>query len=84
MPRAGRFTPGKDPVPIEYEVGWDPRQVWMGAENLVPTGNRSPDRPAYSQTYIDYANTAYQGEDHWKKIYRGLIDGRDNYFLQIM
>ena len=39
-PRPGRFTPGKDPVPI----------VWNGAENLVPTGIRSPDRPARSES----------------------------------
>jgi len=38
------FTPEKDPVPIVQEAGWAP--VWTGAENLAPTGNRSPDRPA--------------------------------------
>ena len=43
-PRPGRFTPGKDPVPIVQEVGWAPGPVWMGAENLAPTGIRSPDR----------------------------------------
>jgi len=44
------FTPGKDPVPIVQEVGWAPGTVWTGAENLVPTGIRSPDRPARSQS----------------------------------
>ena len=44
------FTPGKDPVPIVQEAGWAPRPVWTGAENLVPTGIRSPDRPARSQS----------------------------------
>jgi hypothetical protein len=44
--RPGRFTPGKDPVPIVQETGWAPGPVWTGAENLVPTGIRSPDRPA--------------------------------------
>jgi hypothetical protein len=39
------FTPGKDPVPIEQEAGWAPGPVWTGAENLAPTGIRSPDRP---------------------------------------
>jgi hypothetical protein len=24
----GRFTPGKNPVPIEYEVGWNAEPVW--------------------------------------------------------
>ena len=44
-PRPGRFTPGKDPVAIVYEVGWAPGPAWTGAENLAPTGIRSPDRP---------------------------------------
>jgi len=29
---------GKDPVPIEQEVGWTPGPVWTGAENRVPPG----------------------------------------------
>ena len=44
------FNPGKDPVPIVQEVGWAPGPVWTGAENLAPTGIRSPDRPARSQS----------------------------------
>ena len=44
------FTPGKDPVPIVQEAGWAPGLVWTGAENLAPTGIRSPDRPACSQS----------------------------------
>ena len=43
------FTPGKDPVPIVQEVGWAPRPVWTGAENLAPTGIRSPDLLAHKQ-----------------------------------
>ena len=35
-----------DPVPIVQETGWAPGPVWTGAENLAPTGIRSPDRPA--------------------------------------
>jgi hypothetical protein len=27
-PLPGRFTPGKDPVPIVEEVGWAPESVW--------------------------------------------------------
>ena len=42
------FTPGKDPVPILQEAGWAPGPVWTRAENLAPTGIRSPDRPARS------------------------------------
>jgi len=48
MPRPGRFTLGKDPVPIVHEDGWAPGPVWMGAENLAPTGIQSLDRPARS------------------------------------
>ena len=48
-PRPGRFAPGKDPVPIVQGAGWAPGPVWTGAENLTPTGIRSPDRPARSE-----------------------------------
>ena len=44
------FTPGEDPVPIVQEAGWSPGPVWTGAENLAPTGIRSPDRPAHSES----------------------------------
>jgi len=42
--------PGKDPVPIVQEAGWALGSVWIGAEKLAPTGIRSPDRPARSQS----------------------------------
>jgi hypothetical protein len=35
------FTLGKDSVPIVQEAGWAPGPVWIGAENLAPTGIRS-------------------------------------------
>ena len=44
------FTPGKDQVPIAQEAGWASGPVWTGAENLAPTGIRSPDRPARRQS----------------------------------
>jgi len=44
------FTSGKDPVPFAQEAGWAPGRVWTGAENLAPTGIRSPYRPARSQS----------------------------------
>ena len=44
------FTPRKDPVPIVQEAGWAPGPVWTSAENLAPTGIRSQDRPARSQS----------------------------------
>jgi hypothetical protein len=49
-PYPDHFTPGKDPVPILYEAGWDPGSVWTGAVNLASTGIRSPDRPARSES----------------------------------
>jgi hypothetical protein len=49
-PRAGHFTPGKDPVSIVQEAKWAPGSVWTGMENLVPTRIRSPDRPTRSQS----------------------------------
>jgi hypothetical protein len=44
------FTSGKDPASIVKKAGWAPGPVWTGAENLDPTGIRSPDRPARSQS----------------------------------
>jgi len=44
------FTPGKEPVPIVQKAGWATGPVWTVAENLTPTGIRSPDRPARSQS----------------------------------
>jgi hypothetical protein len=49
-PRPGRFTPEKNPVPIVYEAGWAEGPVRTGAENLAPSGIRSPDRPARSES----------------------------------
>jgi len=41
---------GKEPVPIVQEAVWAPGPVWTAAESLVPTGIRSPDRPARSES----------------------------------
>ena len=49
-PRPGRFTTGKDPVSIVQEAGQAPRPSWTGAENLFPTGIRSPNSPARSES----------------------------------
>ena len=48
-PHSGRFTPGIDAAFIVQEAGWAPGPVWTGAENLAPSGIRSPDRPARSE-----------------------------------
>jgi hypothetical protein len=45
------FYPRKgDPVPVVQGDGWTPEPVWTGAENVVPTGIRSPDPPAHSES----------------------------------
>jgi hypothetical protein len=49
-PRAGCFNPGNDPVRLVWEVGWAQGQVWTDAEDLLPAGIRSPDRPARSES----------------------------------
>ena len=41
---------GKDPVPIVQEAGWASEPVWIGAENLAPTGIWSPNLPARSES----------------------------------
>jgi hypothetical protein len=51
-PHPGRFTPGNDPVPNLWEVGWAPRLVWTRAENLASTRIRSPDRPVHNEFFI--------------------------------
>jgi hypothetical protein len=54
----------RDPVPIVQEDGWAPGPVWTGAENLAPTGIRSPDRPARSQSLyrLSYPGPLYGNE----------------------
>jgi hypothetical protein len=58
-PRSGRFTPGKDPVPIVQEAGWAPELVWTCPKNLAPTGIPSPDRPARSQSLYRLSYAAH-------------------------
>ena len=58
------FTPWKDPVPIVQEAVWAPGPVWTRVENLVPTGIRSTDRPARSQSLYRIRYPAHvSGED---------------------
>ena len=64
------FNLGKDTVPLVQEAGWAPEPVSMGAENLVPTGIRSPDRPARSQSLYRQSYPAYRILCNDTKIYR--------------
>jgi hypothetical protein len=60
-PRPGRFAPGNDAVPIVQEAGWTAGSVSTGAENLVPTGIRSPDlQSAASRSTERVCFTLYQ------------------------
>jgi len=54
------FTPGKDLVPIVQKGGWAPGLVCTGAENLVPTGIQSPDRPARNQSLYRLSYPAHK------------------------
>ena len=54
------FTLVKDPVSIVQEAGWALGPVWTGVENLGPTGIRSPDRPARSQSLYRLSYPAHQ------------------------
>ena len=57
------FTPGRVAVPILQEAGWAWESVWIGAQNLAPTGIRSPDLPSRSESlyrlrHPDFSNNA--------------------------
>ena len=53
------FTPGKDPVPIVHETEWTPGPVWTGGKSR-PTGIRSPNRPALSQSLYRLSYPAHK------------------------
>ena len=44
------LTQGKTRYPLYRRLGRPPGPVWMDAENLAPTGIRSPDSPASSES----------------------------------
>jgi hypothetical protein len=48
MRRVVNATPR--PVPTVREAEWAPESVWTSVENFAPTGIRSPDRPARSES----------------------------------
>jgi hypothetical protein len=54
------FTPRNDPVPTVLEAAQAPGPVWTDAENLTPTGIRSPDRPARSQSLYQQRYLAHR------------------------
>ena len=56
------FTPGRDPVPIIQEAGWDPGPVWTGGKSR-PHGGSNPDRPARSQSLYRLSYPAHTSPD---------------------
>ena len=58
------YSRERNPVPIVQEAGWAPGPVGTGAENLAPTGVRSPDRPARSESLY---RLSYRGPRKQKK-----------------
>ena len=53
------LPPGKTRYPLLQEAGWAPGPVWTGAENLAPTGIRSPYRPIRSHSLYLLSYPAY-------------------------
>jgi hypothetical protein len=71
----------RDLVPILQEAGWAPGPVWTGAEILAPTGIRSPDRLAcseslyrrsYPNSYVSIWNKTKVVLAHGVKTYGGV------------
>jgi hypothetical protein len=77
-PRTGRFTPGKETVPEVQEDGWVLGPVWTGAENLVSTGIRSPDRlavpnaPSRTTQKLKYVFFAVDTDSDTREIHTSL------------
>jgi hypothetical protein len=60
--------PGKDSVTIVQDAGWATGPFWTCAKNLSPTGIRSPERPARSQSlyrlnYPALVHTMFRGQN---------------------
>jgi hypothetical protein len=75
MPRP-HLTPGKDLAPILQEAVWASGLVWTGAENLAPTGIRSPDRPArrHSLYRLSYPARDISIKQYFKEIQSWGVD----------
>jgi hypothetical protein len=52
-PRPGRFTPGKDPVPLVQDAERTPESVWTGVENLA---FETQTDQSFASHYTDYAS----------------------------
>jgi hypothetical protein len=52
-PRRGRFTPGKDLIPIVYVVGWTQSKVCVSAEYLTQPGFDPRAAQPLTRSYTD-------------------------------
>jgi hypothetical protein len=76
-PRPGRFTPGKDPVPIVKEAGRAPGPFWTGAELLSPIGIRSRTVQPVASRYTDYATPALKDRRYKRERSLYSTEGRE-------
>jgi len=79
--RRPHFIPGKDPLPIVQEAGWAPGPVWAGAENLVPTEIRSPERLARSQSLYRLSYPTHNRDEGTFKSCISELDGKKHAIL---
>ena len=64
------FNPGKDPVPIVFEMGWGSGPLWTGAENLPPPPGFGPRTvQSVGSRYTDYSISVH-GWTVKERIYR--------------
>jgi len=54
-------------------VGWVPGPVWTDVENLLPTGIRSPDHPAHSESLYRLRHTGPWGKNQCLKFLHEYI-----------
>jgi len=66
-PSPACYTPGKEPVLIVQEAGWNPRAVWRIAKNLAHNGIRSPVRQPRSESpyRLPYTGPQFSSSTHW-------------------
>jgi hypothetical protein len=71
--------PREDPVPIVQEAGWAAGSVWTCAKNLgPPTGIRSPDHPACSQSLYRLSYPGPTPYQDWDKLIHDDDDDDDD------
>jgi len=65
LPHPNHFTPGNDPVPVVYEVGWAPQAGLNGCgKSCPPLGFALWTIQPVENCYTDYAILAHCGESY--------------------